>query len=100
VALRWLRLHAGAAVAPMHFPTLVAQSALPAEVVAIVDGLLARKAVTRELGSGPLPDPIGALIDAEFETARATWLREAWRPQPATIAAANDLVRRWAACTT
>jgi hypothetical protein len=56
--------------------------------------------VTRELGSGPLPEPIGALIDAEFETARATWLREAWRPEPATIAAANDLLRRWAARTT
>jgi predicted nucleotidyltransferase len=100
VALRWLRLHAGAAVAPMHFPTLVAQSELPAEVVAIVNELLARKAVTRELGSGPLPDPIGALIDAEFETARATWLREAWRPELATIAAANELLRRWAARAT
>jgi predicted nucleotidyltransferase len=95
VALRWLRLHPGAAVAPMHFPTLVAESDLPAAVVAIVDDLLARKAATRELGTGSLPEPIGALIDTEFETARATWLREAWRPEPDTIAAANELLRRW-----
>src|SRR5215470_15217825 len=58
VALRWLRLHPGAAIAPMHFPTLAAESDLPAEVAAIVQDLLARKAVTRELGTGTLPQPI------------------------------------------
>ncbi len=97
VALRWLRLHPGEAVAPMHFPTLVAASDLPAEVTAIVDDLLVRKSVTRELGSGPLPAPIGALIDAEFAIAREQWRREPWRVDPATVAAANALFRRWAA---
>ena len=97
VALRWLRLHPGEAVAPMHFPTLLAGSDLPAEVVAIIDDLLARKAVTRELGSGPLPAPIGALIDAEFALARDLWLGEAWRPEPEMIAAADALFRRWIA---
>jgi predicted nucleotidyltransferase len=95
VALRWLRLHRGAAVAPMHFPTLVAESEMPAEVVAIVDDLLARKAVTRELGDGPLPMPLGALIDTEFATARELWRDEDSRPAPATIAAADDFFRRW-----
>jgi predicted nucleotidyltransferase len=95
VALRWLRLHRGAAVAPMHFPTLVAESALPADVVAIVDDLLARKAVTRELGDGPLPPAIGALIDAEFAAARELWRDEEWRPAPAAIAAADEFFRRW-----
>src|SRR5215467_11307852 len=61
VALRWLRLHPGAAVAPMHVPSLIAASDLPADVLAIVDDLLARKAVTSELGTGPLPAPIGRL---------------------------------------
>ena len=97
VALRWLRLHPGEAVAPMHFQTLVASSDLPAEVTAIVDDLLVRKSVTRELGSGPLPPPIGALIDAEFAIAREQWRREPWRVDPATVAAANALFRRWAA---
>src|SRR5262245_31414476 len=97
VALRWLRLHHGEAVPPMHFPTLVAASDLPTEVVAIIDDLLGRKATTRELGSGPLPEPIGALIDAEFALAREHWAREPWRPEPATVAAANALLLRWVA---
>ena len=95
VALRWMRLHPGAAVAPMHFPTLVAESGLPGEVTAIVDDLLARKAVTRELGSGPLPAPVAALIDAEFADAHERWRDEPWRPEPTTIDAANALFRRW-----
>jgi hypothetical protein len=97
VALRWLRLHPGAAVAPMHFPTLIAQSDLPSAIIAIVDDLLARKAVTSELGSGPLPAPLGRLIDQEFAIASASSLDEAWRPDAATRAAADALFRRWAA---
>lgn len=95
IALRWLRLHPGEAVAPMHFPTLVAASDLPADVIAIIGELLARKAVTRELGKGAIPEPIGALIDAEFAIARSHWLREPLRADPAVIAAADDLFRRW-----
>jgi predicted nucleotidyltransferase len=95
VALRWLRLHPGQAVAPMHFPTLVAGAELPGQVAAIVDDLLARKAITRELGTGPLPAPVGALIDAEFAQARAQCQREAWRPEPESVTAANGFFRRW-----
>jgi predicted nucleotidyltransferase len=95
VALRWLRFHPGQAVAPMHFPTLVAGAELPQQVAAIVDDLLARKAATRELGTGPLPAPVGALIDAEFAQARAQCQREAWRPEPESVIAANGFFRRW-----
>jgi predicted nucleotidyltransferase len=95
VALRWLRLNHDEAVPPMHFPTLVAASALPADVVAIIDDLLACKAVTRELGDGSLPQPIGALIDAEFAIAREHWARQPWHADPAMAAAANALFRRW-----
>lgn len=97
VALRWLRLHPGESVAPMHFQTLIAGSELPADVTTIVGDLLARKAVTSELGSGPLPNSIANLIDTEFAIAREVWLDEAWRPDAATLAAANDLFRRCAA---
>jgi predicted nucleotidyltransferase len=68
-ALRWLRLHPGEAVAPMHFPTLFAECAPPPDLSAIVDDLIARKAVTRELGSEPLPLAVAAFIDAEFAIA-------------------------------
>ena len=79
----------------MHFPTLVAQSNLPADVTAIVEDLLARKAVTRELGEGPLPTPIGALIDDEFTRAREQRLDEPWRPAEDAVEAANRLFRHW-----
>jgi uncharacterized protein len=95
VALRWLRLHRGESVAPMHFQTLVRESDLPANVSVIVDDLLARKAVTRELGAGPLPAPIGSLIDTEFALARDLWPAEARRPNATIIVAAEDLFRRW-----
>jgi hypothetical protein len=53
----------------MHFPTLLAGCDAPADVADIVTDLMARKAVTRELGSEPLPGPIAAFMDAEFATA-------------------------------
>jgi predicted nucleotidyltransferase len=95
VALRWMRLHRGEAVAPMHFPTLVEESDLPTDVVAIVEDLLKRKAVTRELGTDLLPAPIAALIDAEFAAARELWLDKPFRVESAALAAANALFRRW-----
>ncbi len=66
-ALRWMRLHPGRAIVPMHFPTLMAECEPPAGLAAIVDELLARKAVTRELGSSRVPAEVLAFIDAEFE---------------------------------
>jgi predicted nucleotidyltransferase len=68
--LRWLRLHSDAAVAPMHFPTLMAECEPPESVASITARLMERKAVTRELGAEPLPAPIATFIDQEFETAR------------------------------
>jgi uncharacterized protein len=70
-ALRWLRLHPNEAVAPMHFPTLLNECDPSVEIKEIVAALLSKKAITRELGMGPLPKPIGAFIDREFELARA-----------------------------
>jgi uncharacterized protein len=67
-ALRWLRLHPNEALAPMHFPTLLAGSDVPGEVRAIIEDLLARKAVTKELGQAPLPAPVRSFIEAEFAT--------------------------------
>jgi len=70
-ALRWLRLHPGAAVVPMHFPTMLTECDPPAEVAEIAAALIEKKARTRELAAEPLSAPIGHFIDAEFEDARA-----------------------------
>jgi predicted nucleotidyltransferase len=75
-ALRWLRYHPAQAVAPMHFPTLMAECDPPAEVAAITKDLMARKAVARELGEEPLPPAISAFIDSEFDLAREGFPKE------------------------
>ncbi len=95
VALRWLRLHPEATIAPMHFPILVAQSDLPPEAVRVIDELLAEKARTRELGRGPLPPVIGALIDAEYEEARVTWADARASVSPLERDLADAFFRRW-----
>lgn len=68
-ALRWLRRH-GAAVPPMHFPTLIRECDPPDDVATIAADLVAAKARTRELGQGPVPGPIARFIDNEFARAR------------------------------
>jgi predicted nucleotidyltransferase len=69
-ALRWLRLHPNKSVAPMHFPTLMDEIAVPKAVAEIVSRLIEQKAKTRELGKGVLPRAVGQFIDKEFETAK------------------------------
>jgi uncharacterized protein len=92
-ALRWLRLHAGRAVAPMHFMTLMEQSDPPGDVLATAAELIRLKARTRELGSGPLPREIEAFVDAEFAAARAVLPDHAPRLSPDAKAAADELFR-------
>jgi predicted nucleotidyltransferase len=69
-ALRWLRLHPDQAVAPMHFPTLMDECDPPGEVTGVISDLMRRKAISRELGTEPLPEPIATFIDAEFDKGR------------------------------
>jgi uncharacterized protein len=71
-ALRWFRSHPGEAVPPMHMPELILDA--PADVQAIAQELIARKAVTRELGHGPLPGPIAAFMREEFALAREVFV--------------------------
>lgn len=67
--LRWLRLHESESVAPMNFQTLMAECEPPDDVLALVDDLLRRKALSRELGEAPLPSAIARFIDEEFAAA-------------------------------
>lgn len=69
IALRWMRLHPDARLPPMHFPTLCAEADLAPDLHACIHDLLARKAVTRELGRGPMPEMIRKAIVSEFEAA-------------------------------
>ncbi|MEO8373873.1 MAG: nucleotidyltransferase domain-containing protein [Sphingomonas bacterium] len=94
--LRWLRLRPGEAIAPMHFPTLMASCEPPADVVGVVEDLMARKAQTRELGSAPLPERIRAFMDAEFDLARIAFEKGPVRPSADAVAAAEALCRRHA----
>jgi len=72
-ALRWLRARPEASVAPMHFPTLMTECEPPSAVAAIVTELIARKAVTRELGRAAPPKELMAFIDVEFAAATETF---------------------------
>lgn len=95
LALRWMRLHPGAAIVPMAFRTLVAESDVPSDCTAIIDDLLARKAETREMGHGRMPKEIGALIDAEFGQARQRWPEPATRPGDEAVRLADAFFQRW-----
>jgi hypothetical protein len=92
-ALRWLGAHPDRAVAPMHFPTLMAECEPSAEVAEIVADLIARKAVTRELGAATLPAAVARFIDDEFDAARAAFERPLTAPAPEAIVAAESFFR-------
>lgn len=71
--LRWLRMRPEASIAPMDFPTLMAECDPPAAVKQEIADLMARKAATRELGHARLSPAIAAFIDDEFTLARDAW---------------------------
>jgi predicted nucleotidyltransferase len=70
VALRWLRLRGFSRIVPMNFQELVAESDLPEALRAIVLNLIAKKAVTREMGLTERIPAIDDFIAMEFEFAR------------------------------
>ncbi|MGY0500782.1 nucleotidyltransferase domain-containing protein [Nocardia sp. FBN12] len=86
MALRWLREHPGAAVAPMHLPTLLAECDLPTDLVAAIAELTELKSRTREMGSAAPPALIAAFIIDEF--ARATTEFDSRGPRDLTSARA------------
>jgi hypothetical protein len=66
LTLRWLREHPEAVVPPMDLPTLLAQVEVTAQVRGLVEQAVARKAVTRELGTGDVPTAVLELVDTEL----------------------------------
>lgn len=69
MALRWMRLHPDRGVAPMHFPTLCQEADLSAEIWNNVADLMARKALTREMGKGDVPAEILSFLVDELQIA-------------------------------
>lgn len=69
MVLRWMRIHADARLAPMHFPTLLHQADLSGELQQIIDDLLQRKAETREMGHAPAPRPVVEFLRDELAVA-------------------------------
>jgi uncharacterized protein len=71
--LRWLRQRPADVIAPMHFPTLMAECDPPPALTEEVTELMRQKAVTHELGTAPLPSVVADFIDSEFSLARAVF---------------------------
>ncbi len=67
-ALRWMRLR-GTAVAPMHFPKLLAECDPPGELADAALALIARKAQAAEGECEPVPNAAAAFIASELEVA-------------------------------
>lgn len=91
--LRWLRMHPAEAIAPMHFPTLMAECDPPADLMREVADLMRRKLATRELGAAPLPPIVASFIDAEFDLARASFEGGRARAPEQVVAQAGQFYR-------
>lgn len=77
--LRWMADHPDAITPPMNLLELLAETDVPADLLAETEELLALKAVTREIGTGQVPPSIARFVDEEFERADASFERsEAW----------------------
>ena len=94
-ALRWMRVNGMVRLPPMHFPALMAECDAPSEVAAMVADLLAKKAETRELGTGLLPDAIRDFIDGEFAAARETLGDVPVRASDEARLEVGDFYRQW-----
>lgn len=92
-ALRWMRLHADQRVAPMHFPTLMAQCEPPSDVMQIASDLIALKATSKEMGSAQLPAAVRNFVDSEFATAREIFAPRSKTLDSAAKEAAEALFR-------
>lgn len=94
IALRWMRLHPDARLPPMHFPALCADADLAADLDACIQDLLARKAVTRELGRGSMPELIRSAILSEFDAADMAFTQNSERG-PEADERADAFFRDW-----
>lgn len=96
-ALHWMSRHRSAAV-PMNLSQLLTEAPPADDVLEAVAELTARKAVTRELGSGEVPGPIRRFVEEWLHTDVGSWFPPAGDPTPARARAADgfrSLVEAW-----
>lgn len=94
IALRWLTRHPEARIAPMNFHELLVGCELPADLERLIGKLLAVKAVTREMGDGPLPEVLRSFIVEEFNAAEQRFTgREPIAPS--SVELADAFFVRW-----
>jgi uncharacterized protein len=67
--LRWMRTNGDSLIPPMNLGELMEQCDPPSDVMAETTTLLAKKAVTRELGHGAIPAAIARFVNEEFAIA-------------------------------
>ena len=67
--LRWMRTNGESVIPPMNLSELLEQCDPPSDVVTETTELLAKKAVTRELGRGTIPPAIARFVENEFALA-------------------------------
>jgi predicted nucleotidyltransferase len=92
-ALRWLRLHPEAKIAPMEFQTLMRECDPPEDVAGLAAELVSAKAEMREMGVGPLPVVIDRFVLDEFALAAAAAPMSPLPPSGDARAAAERLFR-------
>jgi uncharacterized protein len=92
IALRWLRQRPNGRVAPMNFQALCTESELPQRLAAEIAAMVAKKAVTRELGEGTAPASLMTLIQDEIARAEAAF-DQVLSPSDEQIALANAFFR-------
>lgn len=66
VALDWMAERRFTALPPMSLPECMDGTDLPGDARAAIEDLIAQKAVTREMGTGPVPAPIARYLEARY----------------------------------
>lgn len=96
-ALHWISVHR-TVVVPMNLTQLLAEAPPDADVADAVGELTALKAATRELGSGPVPEPIRRFVGQWLTADVESWFGAGTDPGPARARAADgfrSLVAAW-----
>jgi predicted nucleotidyltransferase len=97
-ALHWIREH-GSATPPMNLVELFDEAPPPAALRESVDGLVAAKAVTRELGSGQVDPVVVRWVEEQLADARERYghdLSPAGSRRRRAAAVFRELVEAWA----
>ena len=94
LALRWLRLHAEP-MPPMDMASLMAETDLSADIVAQIDGLIARKKVAEASVTAESCALLDSVIETELDAARSVLTDGKPEPKPALSSLADALHVTW-----